>query len=115
MSAIRVAEGNKIDYTPGADVAAGTVVLQGDLFGVAAVPIPANTKGALELHGVYAITKATGGGTGFTAGAKAYWDAANSRATNTANSGANKQMGYAALQAADADTTVSVVLTPGAA
>lgn len=115
MPAIRIKEGRKIDYTPGADVAAGTVVLQGDMFGVAEVDIPANRLGALATEGIFDITKATGGGTAFTAGAKAYWDAANSRATNTAASGANKQIGYAALAAADGDATVTVILTLGAA
>jgi predicted RecA/RadA family phage recombinase len=115
MPATRVSEGHKIDYTPGADVAAGTVVLQGDLFGVAEIDLPANQLGALAVEGVFDITKATTGGTAFAAGADVVWDAGNSRATNTDGSGANKKIGNAAVAAADGDATVRVKLTPGAA
>ena len=42
-----------IDYTPTADVAAGQVVVQGDLIGVAKRPIDANALGALAVEGVF--------------------------------------------------------------
>ena len=41
-----VQAGDQIDYTPGAAVAAGDVVVQGDLVGVAKQPIAANAPGA---------------------------------------------------------------------
>ncbi|MFQ3588264.1 MAG: capsid cement protein, partial [Fimbriimonadaceae bacterium] len=41
--AVFVHDGECIDYTPGAAVAAGDVVVQGDLIGVAKQPIAANT------------------------------------------------------------------------
>lgn len=55
--------GNAIDHTPTADVAAGDVVVQGDLIGVAKTPIPANTLGALAVVGVFDFPKANGVGT----------------------------------------------------
>ena len=48
-------DGNAIDHTPTADVAAGDVVVQGDLIGVAKTPIPANTLGALAVVGARRI------------------------------------------------------------
>jgi len=38
-------DGNAIDYTPGSDVSAGDVVVQGELVGVTKRDIPANTLG----------------------------------------------------------------------
>ena len=62
MGAEFVHEGNAIDYTPGADVSAGDVVVQGDLVGVAKRDISANTLGALAVAGVFDFPKAAGGG-----------------------------------------------------
>ena len=45
-----VHDGNAIDYTPGAQVAAGAVVVQGELIGVAKTPIAANALGALAVN-----------------------------------------------------------------
>ena len=101
-----VHDGRTIDYTPGADVAAGAVVVQGELVGVAKVPIPANALGALAVVGVFDFPKATGGGTAITAGANCYWDAANSRATTTATG--NKLIGKCVKAAADADALVRI-------
>ena len=56
-------EGNSIDYTPGSDTAAGAVVVQGDLIGVAARDIKANKLGALAVAGVFDFPKATGAST----------------------------------------------------
>ena len=68
-----VHEGNSIDYTPGADVALGAVVVQSDLVGVAQRPIAANTLGSLAVVGVFDFPKATGTGSGVAAGASCYW------------------------------------------
>ncbi len=89
--AVFVQQGEQIDYTPSADVAAGDVVVQGDLVGVARTPIPAGTPGSLA--------------TEFAAGAKVYWDAANKLAVTTDGAGANKLVGKA-VRAAGAGATV---------
>jgi predicted RecA/RadA family phage recombinase len=106
-----VHDGNAIDYTPGADVAAGDVVVQGDLVGVAKTPIAANTLGALAVTGVFDFPKATGGGTAISAGATVYWDVADSEAKTDDESGANKLIGKTVKAAADADATVRVRLS----
>ena len=99
-------DGNSIDYTPGGDVAAGAVVVQGELVGVARTPIAANALGSLAVVGVFDFPKATGAGTAITAGANCYWDAANSRATTTATG--NKLIGKCVKAAADADALVRI-------
>ena len=97
-----------VDYTPSADVAAGAVVVQGELVGVAVRAIPANTLGALTVTGVADFPKTAGTGSGIAAGANVYWDATNQVATATA--GSNKLIGKTTQAAADADTTVRVRL-----
>ncbi|MBU0639322.1 MAG: DUF2190 family protein [Planctomycetes bacterium] len=99
-------DGSSIDYTPAADVAAGEVVVQGELVGVAKLDIKANTLGALAVAGVFDFAKATGGGTAITAGANVYWDDTNNVATTTATG--NKLIGKCVKAAADADATVRV-------
>src|SRR5512133_1506128 len=94
-----VHDGSSIDYTPGADVAAGAVVVIGDLIGVARTPIAANALGSLAVVGVFDFPKATGGGTAIAAGATLYWDAVN--AVATATSVGNKQLGKAIAAAVD--------------
>jgi len=99
-----VCDGEAIDYTPMADVAAGAVVVQGELVGVAKQPIAANTLGALVVVGVFDFPKATG--SAIAAGALCYWDATNQLAT-TSSSG-NKLIGKCIKAAAEVDTTVRV-------
>ena len=53
MKARYVQRGESIDYTPTADVAAGDVVQQGKLVGVAKLDMKAGELGALALCGVY--------------------------------------------------------------
>jgi predicted RecA/RadA family phage recombinase len=104
-----VHDGNSVDYTPTSDVAAGAVVVQGELVGVAPRPIATNTLGALAVAGVFDFPKATGGGTAIAAGANCYWDATNQRATTTATG--NKLIGKCTKAAADADALVRVRLS----
>lgn len=101
-------DGSSIDYTPGEDVVAGDVVVQGELVGVARLDIKANTLGALAVAGVFDFAKATGGGSAIAAGAIVYWDDTNNVATTSAGGGVNKLIGKVVKAAADADTTVRV-------
>jgi predicted RecA/RadA family phage recombinase len=103
-----VHDGKSIDYTPGAAVTAGDVVVQGELVGVAKVDIPASTLGALAVVGVFDFPKATGAGTGIAAGANCYWDVADGEAKTDAEGGANKLIGKCVRAAADADETVRI-------
>jgi len=106
--ATTIASDNLIDYTPGAAVAAGAVVVIGDLIGIAAVPIEANRLGSLAIRGTSQFPKAAGAA--INAGAKVYWDSANSVATAT--SGGNKFLGVSPAGALSAATTVVVVHYP---
>jgi len=104
---ISVAEGDYVDYTPGADVGAGQVVVQADLLGVTTRAISANTKGALAVAGIFKFPCAND--EAIPAGTKVYWDATNEVATATATD--NTYIGKAVAAAAQADTTVLVRLS----
>ena len=104
-----VQAGEAVDYTPGADVAAGDVVVQGDLVGVAPRPIAANALGALAVGGVFEFPKATGTGKAIAAGKKVYWDATNKQATET--SSGNTFLGKTIAAVGDSDATVRVRLS----
>jgi predicted RecA/RadA family phage recombinase len=108
MGAQFVHDGNRVDYTPSSAVAAGDVLVQGELVGVATSPIAANALGSLAVVGVFDFAKATGQGSGIAAGTKVYWDATNKRATATAQG--NTYLGKVVKAAADADETVRVKL-----
>jgi predicted RecA/RadA family phage recombinase len=107
MLATFVQEGFNIDYTPVADVAAGDVVVQADLVGVANRNIKANEQGALAVAGVFDFPKAAGAGVTFAAGAKAYWDDTNNLAVADGG-GANKLIGKAVRAAANGDSFVRI-------
>lgn len=94
-----------IDYTPSVDVAAGDVVVQGDLVGIAKTAIAAGKKGALSVSGCFEFPKAASDG-GMAVGTLAYWDADNSVATGTATG--NKYLGKVEATAATAATSVKV-------
>ena len=103
--------GSAIDYTPGSAVAAGAVVVQGELVGVAKLPIAANVPGALAVTGVFDVPKATGGGSAIAVGSEVYWDAAEQVAKTDDESGANKKLGKTVAVAGDDDATVRVRLS----
>lgn len=102
-------DGGAIDYTPTADVAAGAVVVQGDLVGVAKLDISANALGALAVVGVFDFPKATGVGTALAVGVAAYWNAATQQATST--SAGNKLLGKVVRAAGDDDAVVRIRLS----
>ncbi len=105
-----VHEGEAIDYTPGADVLTGAVVVQAELVGVAQGPIKANQLGSLAVSGVFDFPKALGAGSGMPAGTNAYWDAGAQNATKNAAAGANKLIGKTVKTTVDADTSVRIRL-----
>jgi predicted RecA/RadA family phage recombinase len=107
MKAIRLDAGQLVDYTPPANVAAGDVVVQGGLVGVATSPIQASTPGSLAVTGEFDILKAA---VAITAGSLVYWDAAAQVATNVVAT--NTLMGRAVRLAAIGDARVRVLLTP---
>jgi predicted RecA/RadA family phage recombinase len=108
--------GDAVDYTPGADVSAGDVVVQGDLVGIAKLDIKTGKLGALAVTGVFDFPKATGTASAIAAGAKVYWNATNGVATTAANDGGNPATAYPYIgktikAAVDADALVRVRLS----
>ncbi|MCE7974809.1 MAG: DUF2190 family protein [Leptolyngbya sp. PLA1] len=103
-----VQEGASIDYTPGADVLVGAVVVQAELIGIATAPIKSGQLGSLAVSGVFDFPKATGASSAIPAGTNTYWDAAAQNATKNAAAGANKLIGKAVKATVDADTVVRV-------
>lgn len=111
------ATGAVVDYTPESAVAAGEIVLQGELFGIAQVAIPAATKGALAVEGIWLLPKDSGESTALTAGTTVYWDHDEDYVTTETDDGGDPAVdfvliGKVAVAAGDDDTEVQVLLTP---
>lgn len=104
-------QGAAIDFTPSADVAAGDVVVQGELVGVAKLDIKAGRLGALAVEGVFDFPKGVGPSSALPAGADVYWDAGSQQATEDPASGANKRIGRVVKDATDDDALVRVRLS----
>lgn len=111
MTAKFIQRGDAIDYTPGADVAAGDVVVQGELVGVAKLDIQTGKLGALATTGLFDFPKAAGAGTAIPVGTPVYWDEADQEAKADAEAGANKIIGKSVKAAADDDAFVRVRLS----
>lgn len=84
-----VQDGNTIDHIPTSDVSAGDVISMGGLLGIAHVPIPADTHGAIRLSGVYDVVKTANATSGlaFTIGATVYWNTTTKLAVDAAGAG----------------------------
>ena len=105
-----IQDGKSIDYTPGAAVIAGDVVVQGELVGVANQDIAAGQLGALAIEGVFDFPKPTGAGTDAAVGTLMYWDVADGNAQETADTGTNKLIGKLVKACTTTDTTCRIKL-----
>ena len=110
MTARFIQDGKSIDYTPSGAVAAGEVVVQGELVGVAKLDIAAGQKGALAIEGVFEFPKPTGAGTDAAVGTLMYWDVADGNAQETADTGTNKLIGKLVRACSETDTTCWIKL-----
>lgn len=110
MIAVFRQEGDAVDFIPATDVAAGDVVVRGQLIGIAKLDIKANTLGALALIGVFDVAKTPGAGTAIAAGEKCYWDESEQVAKSDDEAGANVYLGKAIADAGDDDTTLQIRL-----
>jgi predicted RecA/RadA family phage recombinase len=108
MLAKYIQRGHQIDFIPDTDVAAGDVVIIGDLAGIAKLDIKAGTLGALALVGVFDIPKATGEGTAIATGTIVFWDAENKQVTVTG--GNNKYLGKTVIASTDNDAHARVII-----
>ena len=105
MLARFVQKGESIDYRPDTPVAAGDVVVQDNLVGIARLDIPAGTLGSLAVVGVFDIAKDS---SAVAAGNAVYWDADAKKATTAKNG--NQYLGKAILDADASGETVRVLL-----
>lgn len=119
MQATFIQEGRSIDYTPGADVTAGDVVVQNNMIGIPANDIASGKLGALTIEGVVRLPKAAA--TAINAGVQTYWDADGDPNGGVAGSGCatttsvgNVYAGLAVKDAGADDTTVDVKLMAAA-
>lgn len=96
----RCGDVTKIDHVPDADVAAGDVIVIGELTCIAHLDIKAGELGALTVDGgIYAEAKKVSG-TAFVAGDRLYW----SGTAVTKSASGNKQIGFATAAAASSAT-----------
>jgi predicted RecA/RadA family phage recombinase len=116
MQATFLQESGTYDYTPAADVAAGAVVIVGNLALVAKRDIEANTLGALHGCGLFKVVKDA---SVFAAGDEVYWNPTGDPVGGTAGTGAATLVGPYYLgtvppagAALTGDATVQVDLDP---
>ena len=106
MNAVLVRNGASIDYIPTADVEAGSIIVQGQIVGVANHKIEAGKLGSLELGGVYAIAKGTNTET-YEVGAPVYLDADGKAVSTDAGKGT---FGVAVRASESGEETVEALL-----
>lgn len=99
-----VQPGEVIDYTAGANITSGQVVLMGARIGVALKAIANGETGPMQVTGVFNIAKLSTDN--MAQGALLYWDNTNSRLTTTASG--NTLAGFAAAAAAASTTSVNI-------
>lgn len=114
MEAIFVQDGKYIDYTPVSAVSTGDVVVIGNIPCVATSPIAAGVLGSVASEGVFNVLK---GSEAYTAGDAVYWDedgtptGGSTTGCATDNAALGYLMGFAVVDAASGDSTVTVRLT----
>jgi len=106
----KIQNGRIIDYVNGTGslIASGSLVIFGVLFGIAVTDIADGETGAVELEGVFELTKATGA---IAQGAKVYWDGTAKKVTTTSTD--NTAIGACAEAVISAATTAKVLLING--
>jgi len=104
--AVKLNSGETINHIPSSDVAAGDVILQGNLFGIALTAIPSGRLGSLAISGIFRITKLSTDNV--TVGAVLYWDNTNKRVTLTA--GGNTRIGLAVAASPSGQATADVLI-----
>lgn len=97
-----------LDYTPGSAVAAGEVLVLGSLVAVAPRPIASGALGAVAVEGVWSMPCASGA-TG-AQGSLIKWYATS----GVAHAATGTNAGYLAADRLAGDTSVKVLLVPGA-
>lgn len=107
MDARYIQRGESLDVVPERDIAAGEIVVMGNLAGVARLPIRRGELGSLALSGVFEMVKPAR--CAFSTGSLVFWDAARHSAVTTGD----VPLGLAAQSAALNDGKVRVILNSG--
>jgi len=107
MAKNHVKQGKKMTWTngTGSAVASGSVVVVGDVIGVALVDIPDGAAGELAMEEVYNLPK---NNTAMAQGKKCYWDAAAGRVVLTAASNTYAGIVHNAALAGDSQVAVKI-------
>ncbi len=103
--AVFVQDGSSIDYTPANAVAAGDIVVQESLLGIAKTAIAADELGALAVTGIFDVPS---GSEVIAAGTLLYWDATAVTATTISTNGV--QLGYSIAVTTTNDVVVRVLI-----
>lgn len=107
LQGVYLGSGDTIPYTPGTAVAAGDVVIQNELVGVAREAIAASAQGSLTVRGRMRFMKTAN--EVIAAGSKVFWNDSTNKATGTDT---GVLLGYCFSASAAADTEVDVLLQP---
>lgn len=105
-----IQEGEQLDYTPGADIAAGTLVVLNELVAFAPVPIPNGQLGAIETEVVCELPCAAVAAS--TIGALVYQNTSTG-VISTVGVSTNRKIGVLAADKANNATTLRVKLIQG--
>ena len=108
MQAQFVHDGKAVDFTPAADVAVGSIVIQGDLVGITKRDIKAGSLGSIAVEGVFDIPKDPALAIEFEAGPKVYVD---EDGAVVADDVGTKYLGKVVTDAAATDSFVRVRLS----
>lgn len=116
MTTSYIQKGDVIDYTAGADISAGDLVLMNHIIGVALTDIANGATGAVAIEGVFVLPKVSAAVFGVgeklildvSATPDAFDDSAATPATGDITGGA-----VAVVAGANGETTCTVKLTPG--
>ena len=114
MTTKYVQKGDVIDYTAGADIAAGAVVELQHCLGVALAAIANGATGAVAIEGVFELPKVSAAV--FAVGEKLIWDTSVDAFDDSAATPATGDLTGAAIAVragANGETTCLVKLTPG--
>lgn len=106
MTTRYIQPGDVLDYTAGADIANGAVVVMSSMIGVALKAIPNGTIGPVAVSRVFELPKLSTDT--IDQGQVVYWDAGNSRITETSSTHA--VAGRAAAASGSGATTCRVLL-----
>jgi predicted RecA/RadA family phage recombinase len=94
-------DGKTIRHLAASAITAGDVIVVGEKVCVAKHDIANGAYGTLSVQGSFEFP--VDGATAFAAGAKVYWDVADQEATEDADTGTNKLIGYVTEAALAAD------------